>query len=133
MRGDPRIRLHVDLLGLLYMIGGLVIGLIGLSLVSLAAGAATLVMASDPGASGIAAALTAGAFGIAAVLVLVWGAAHFWTGTALRRHRPWARLASLAIAVLNLFLPPIGTALGVYALWVLLDDRARQLFEPAAG
>ena len=39
-----------------------------------------------------------------------------------------ARLASLILAVPNLVLVPFGTALGVYTLWVLLNDDARQAF-----
>ena len=38
------------------------------------------------------------------------------TGGALRRHRPVARLLALAMAILNLFILPFGTALGVVAM-----------------
>ncbi len=37
---------------------------------------------------------------------------------------------TLGLAVGNLILLPFGTALGVYALWVLLKDEGRRLFEP---
>ena len=53
------------------------------------------------------------------------------TGFAMRRRRYWARLAGLALAVLNLFFLPFGTALAIYAFWVLLSDQSRRLFEPA--
>jgi hypothetical protein len=38
---------------------------------------------------------------------------------------------TLALAVANLLVLPFGTALGVYALWILLTDQGRRLFEPA--
>jgi hypothetical protein len=37
----------------------------------------------------------------------------------------------MGLAVLNLFFLPLGTALAVYAFWVLLSEQTRRLFEPA--
>ena len=45
--------------------------------------------------------------------------------------RPGGRVLMLALAVVNLLVLPFGTALGVYALWVLLNNEGRRLFEPA--
>ena len=42
-------------------------------------------------------------------------------------------LDHLALAVPNLPVLPFGTALGVYALWILLTNEARRLFEPATA
>ena len=44
-------------------------------------------------------------------------------GLGLMQRRPWARVAGIILAVLALFHPPFGTALGVYTLWVLLADE----------
>jgi hypothetical protein len=33
------------------------------------------------------------------------------------------------LAVVNLFVLPVGTALGIYTFWVLLHNDARALFE----
>jgi hypothetical protein len=50
------------------------------------------------------------------------------TGLGLLKRRPWSRPAGLVLAALNLFNVPFGTALGIYAFWVLLqDDAARTL------
>ena len=37
-------------------------------------------------------------------------------------------IAAIALAVPNLVIVPFGTALGVYGLWVLLNDDARRQF-----
>ena len=42
---------------------------------------------------------------------------------------PTGRLVTLGLAVPNLFLLPFGTALGIYAFWVLLHNEARHFFE----
>ncbi len=44
-------------------------------------------------------------------------------GLGLIHHRPWARTTAIILAALALFHPPAGTALGIYTLWVLLDDE----------
>mgnify|MGYP006171462063 CR=1 FL=1 len=47
---------------------------------------------------------------------------------ALRRREPAGRTVTLWLAVLNLFVLPFGTALGIYAFWVLLHNDNRALF-----
>lgn len=42
--------------------------------------------------------------------------------------KPWARYMALVLAVLDLFSIPIGTAVGVYTIWVLMQDETEQLF-----
>ena len=51
-------------------------------------------------------------------------------GALLRRRLAIGRQMSLALAVVNLLILPFGTALGVYALWILLTSDGRRLFEP---
>ena len=54
-------------------------------------------------------------------------------GSLRLRRQPAGRLVTLALAVPNLFILPFGTALGIYAFWVLLHNEARAQFEPARG
>jgi hypothetical protein len=44
-------------------------------------------------------------------------------GLGLMRRRPWARTVGIALGILALFHVPMGTALGIYTLWVLLADE----------
>jgi hypothetical protein len=62
---------------------------------------------------------------------MIWGAAHVVVGVPLRRRRGWARIMALMLGSIDLLLLPYGTALGVYALWVLLSERGKALFEIA--
>lgn len=50
-------------------------------------------------------------------------------GFGLLKRRPWARVLVLIIAVLDLFMIPIGTIIGVYELWVLLNEETTKLFQ----
>ena len=54
-------------------------------------------------------------------------------GAGLLGMRPWARVLTLVLAALNLFNVPIGTAFGIYAFWVLLNDQTVPLFSESAG
>jgi hypothetical protein len=53
--------------------------------------------------------------------------------TLLRRRNALGRAVMLGLAVVNLLVFPFGTALGAYALWILLTNDGRRLFEPGAA
>jgi hypothetical protein len=40
------------------------------------------------------------------------------------QRQSWARIAAVILGILSLFHPPVGTALGIYTLWVLLANNA---------
>ena len=48
-------------------------------------------------------------------------------GIGLLKRRSWARILVLFFAIINISFPPIGTALGVYTLWVLLKKESARL------
>lgn len=109
--------------------GGLTI-LIGGSTLALGMAAAALISsAAEAGRGQFAAGLTAATFTVLAALAIVWGGVHVFVGMLVRRHRHWARTGALMLASVDLLLLPYGTALGVYALWVLLREDAKRLFE----
>lgn len=121
--------LRIDFLGVLFIVWGVLTTIIGLSTLALGVGAAALLASSSRPAS-FAASFTAAAFTTLAIIAIIWGAAHVGVGIPLRRHRRWSRLGALMLGSIDLVLLPYGTALGVYALWVLLREDARRLFDP---
>jgi len=121
---------HIDLLGLLFVVAGCLSALVALSLLVLGAGALSIGWHASTPSAALAAKLAAGTFATVAGMLLAWSALTAWAGHAIRRRQPWARLVALALSVLHLFILPFGTALGVYALWVLVHNEARHEFEP---
>jgi hypothetical protein len=121
---------HVDLVGVLFVVwGGLTI-LVGASTLALGIAAATLISsASAEGRGAFAASVTAVAFTVLALLAVLWGAVHVGVGVQVRRRRHWSRVGALLLGSVDLLLLPYGTALGVYALWILLREDAKDLFE----
>lgn len=119
-------RSHLRLLGILQLTWGAIGLLLGAATLLLAIGALAIGL-MDTG-DRIAAGVTAMTFGVFGAALLAGGAANAWAGRALRREEPAGRSAVLWLSVPNLFVLPFGTALGVYALWVLLHNESRQVF-----
>jgi hypothetical protein len=50
------------------------------------------------------------------------------------RREPWARVLTLVLAFLVLFINiPVGTAVGVYTMWVLLPHESEREYEALSG
>src|SRR5712664_632074 len=86
---------HVDFMGVLFIVWGLLTTLVGVSTLALG---------------------TAAAFTTLALIAILWGSVHVIVGVPLRRHKPWSRLVALMLGSVDLLLLPYGTALGIYAL-----------------
>lgn len=54
-------------------------------------------------------------------------------GIGVLKLKPWARYLVLVLSVLALFSVPIGTVIGVYSIWVLVQDETAQLFASGSG
>jgi hypothetical protein len=119
-------RPHHHLLGILQLVWGAIGLLLGVSMLLLAMGAVAIGITSA--ADRMAAGITAGAFAVFAIALLAGGGANVWAGRELRRNQPRGRLAVLWLGALNLFVLPFGTALGIYAFWVLLHNETRDAF-----
>jgi hypothetical protein len=113
---------HIKVLGWLYII----LGALGI----LAAGLVVLIVAGGGLISGdrvainvtLLVSLVVGGF-----LVLV-SAPGIVAGLGLLSYKSWARILTLVLGILNLPGFPTGTALGVYTLYVLLDEESSRLF-----
>ena len=119
-------RSHVNLLGILQLVWGSMALLLAAALLLLALGAGAIAhRAMDPMTAGFTAVL----FVLFAVVLAASGWANAWAGRAIRRHQTSGRIGALILAGLNLFVLPFGTALAIYAFWVLLHHESRALFE----
>lgn len=126
---------HVELVGTLYILWGAIALLVSLAIIALGLGVAAIIVGSNPGDAGarLTAGVAGGIFGALSALGLMCGGCHLWAAVRMRKGREWARLFALVLAVFDLFLPPLGTALGVYAFWVLTNAEVRTSFEPQRG
>jgi hypothetical protein len=114
---------HVKVAGWLWIVLG-ALTLLGAvcAVVSIASGG---LFSEDPDAllgSGIAATCGGG-------FLLLAGGLNLVTGIGLLNFKNWARILAIIFAILNLLAFPIGTALGIYTLWVMLTGETQPLFQ----
>jgi hypothetical protein len=81
-------------------------------------------MADDPKACGILSliGLCSGGF------LLLFGIPVALAGWGLLKNLYWARVLAMVLAILGLFLFPIGTIVGAYVLWILTSQPAAAYF-----
>ncbi len=65
-------------------------------------------------------------------LVLIKALAGFAAGWGLLERQPWARPLTLVLGFVSLFNIPLGTALGIYTIWVLLPHQAGEEYHRLA-
>jgi hypothetical protein len=71
--------------------------------------------------------------GVGGVCLLI-AAAHFIAAWGLFQHAEWARILTIVFAFLRILEFPLGTALGVYTIWVLMgpnSEKEYRAFRPA--
>lgn len=118
---------HVKILGWCFLIYHGLLLLLGIGLFLIVSGAG--VLSGDRQAM-----LVTGAVGtFLAALFLILSLPGLIAGVGLLRFRPWARILAIVLGALHLLSIPIGTALGIYTLWVLLHRQTEPLFaQPGA-
>ena len=121
---------HVKILGVIHIVMGGLCVLIGLvvMIVFLFGGAlATVGAAHDPDAA-IAGPVLGLIGGFLFFLIAVLAVPGIIAGVGLLKYRPWARILTIVLSALQLISVPIGTALGIYGFWVLLNSETERLF-----
>lgn len=49
-------------------------------------------------------------------------------GFGLLKHKPWARASGVLAGIVSLIIIPVGTALGIYTLWFLYSEKAKEFY-----
>ncbi len=118
---------HVTLLGVLHIIRGGVVLLLGFGAFSVLAGLDLLT--NQEAGLGILSVI-----GTAAMIIMfILAVPGIIAGIGILQHRQWGRILALIVGFLSLFDIPIGTALGIYTIWVLLDDETQAMFVTGAA
>ncbi|HTP86124.1 MAG TPA: hypothetical protein VMJ34_04220 [Bryobacteraceae bacterium] len=61
-------------------------------------------------------------------LILIFSLPGLIAGIGLLKLRSWSRVLTIVLSALDLLSVPIGTAVGIYGLWVLLQPGVEGLF-----
>ena len=120
---------HIKVLGVLYLVLS-ALGLLSALFLLLAIGGAAGIVgaAAEPQDAAVAIPII-GIAGTALVAMLtILSLPGLLAGWGLLKFKRWARILAVVLSILNLFNIPIGTALGIYGLWVLLSKDSEPLF-----
>jgi hypothetical protein len=116
---------HVTVIGALYIGMGvlLILAAIIVAVTLLGAGWITLTSGEDlPFWILLTVTLVTGFF------LLLFAVPQIVAGIGLLNLKPWSRYLAMVLAVFGLFNIPVGTAIGIYTLWALVQDEVEQLF-----
>jgi hypothetical protein len=123
---------HVKILAVLHIVLSSLGILAGLIAMAVFGGLASLANWSESSQNGIGA-VSGGFVGLlgAAVMLVIFcvSVPGLIAGIGLLSYQRWARILTIIISALDLFAPPLHTALGIYGLWLLLSNEGSTLFE----
>jgi hypothetical protein len=123
---ESRLSRHLRLLGILWLAAG-ALNFLG-AFAAWFAGDVILPMLLGRGLPAFIPLLVKGA----AFFMFVKAAACAAAGWGLLERESWARLLTLVLAFVSLFNPVLGTALGIYTLWVLLPRQSQEEYQRMA-
>jgi hypothetical protein len=125
-QSPSRVQQHIRLLGILWLanaaltaVGGVALYIVANTIFVPGGPAGHAPMFLHPLLTGIAG------------LILVKAALSVAAGWGLLQREPWARMLTIVLSFLSLFNVPLGTALGIYGLWVLLPATSEREYEEA--
>ena len=117
---------HVSILGWLYVVGHAIFLVIGAFVFLLLVGLAPVTGDPEPmwilSLVGTSVGLLMAALGLPGLLA----------GYGLLTRKPWARVLAIVVGILGLINFPVGTAIGLYTLWVLTQPVATEYFAAPA-
>jgi hypothetical protein len=123
MMVEARVSRHVHTLGILWCVYGAYRALAGVVAMLFLMGVATPAFMGGMGSRGMSfmpfAPVMSGLAAVAGCFILLSSALAFVTGFALITRKPWGRTIAIVAGILSLIKIPIGTAMGIYTLWVL--------------
>ena len=129
-------REHIKILGILNIVLGGLSALGGLAVIIILGGVAGAIGAAAPAENARDAAVAAPIVAVVGLIVgiflILLGLPSILGGWGLLNFRPWARILVIILSVLHLLNVPLGTAVGVYGLWVLLGSEGERAFSVEA-
>lgn len=115
---------HISFVGALH-VGFGILGLIGALAIYIIFNFANGILEGDPMAEQIVGFVG----GTISLLIMFFACLGIIGGIGLFSYKPWARILVMIVSAINCLNIPIGTAKGVYSIWVLMQPESIQMFE----
>lgn len=119
---------HIKILSVLFIILGILGIVVAVAFLLLGAGTAATILAQNDGPEArIGAAWAGGCITFVAGLLGILAIPSIIAGWGLSQRKSWARILTIILAVLSLPQMPVGTAIGIYALVILLNEESKAI------
>jgi hypothetical protein len=120
---------HVKVVGVAFIVFG-ALGILAATVIMLVfGGAAGIVGASaDPEEAAFALPIIGLTGTLLSMFLFALSIPGLVTGFGLLSLKPWARILGIVLCAIQLINIPLGTLLGIYGLWVLLNSDTERLF-----
>ena len=119
-----KMKQHVSFVGALH-VGFGILGLLGALTVFIVFNFAGGFVEAEPMAEEILSFLG----GTISILIMFFASLGIIGGIELFSYKPWARILVMIVSAINCLNIPIGTAKGVYSIWVLMQKETMELFD----
>jgi hypothetical protein len=119
-------RTHLNILAILYLLTSIGEVLAGMALIGIASFGGMLT------GDVFLFSLIAGIGSVFGFFLIMIGLPGMFLALGLWRLKSWARPLGFILGVLNLLNPPIGTILGIYTIWAMLQDETKALLDGTA-
>ncbi len=116
---------HIKVVAALNIALGALGVVIGIIIAMLLAGFGLFFATEDPNAMAFLMIIAA----IAAGFLLIVSVPDIIGGIGLIKRQSWSRILVLILSVIKLINIPLGTIVGVYSIWVLMQDEAVELLD----
>jgi hypothetical protein len=121
---------HVKVVAWIHIVLGCLSILLGLGLMLFMGGIAGIIQHAAPDADARISAPIVGLVGVVLfVAVAIFSIPSILAGWGLLQYKEWARILTIILAIFGLLGFPIGTAVGIYSLGVLLNQKTIPLFQ----
>ena len=67
------------------------------------------------------------------IFILIASLPGLIAGWGLLKFRSWARILAIVLCAIHLINIPFGTIMGIYGLWVLLNNETERMFGPSTS
>lgn len=123
-------KMHINILGWLFVGCGVLFGLIGMTIIFAGQIMDHLPINWPPAFPVHFAGWVAALIGL--TMIAVAGAAAA-AGAGLLQYKSWARVLAIIMSIFLFFKFPVGTALAVYAFWVLFSQQGQEYYKTHAA
>jgi hypothetical protein len=131
---DGRVAKHLEIVAWLWIAAGVLTVPLAVALIAIGAFPYEHFFSGAAMPAGVPAlfAILHTVFLVLGVFLFVVSGIHFVTAWGLFHHAPWARILTIAFAFLRILEVPLGTALAIYTIWVLMGPSSEAEYRALA-